>query len=268
MTVFFAQAIVTTLLTIVLFKKVFQECAEYKRCHRKQQEASDFEKKGLINETKSQTIPVIYVLQQIWPQLLSVFITFFICLSLFPACLTDIRQGPRDAFDIKTKDWGFINYATFLVFNIGDWLGKKSARWRYAANKEWLTLSLCFGRFVFYYLFYLCNPSGTRDYNDGWMFLVVNALFSVTSGYFGSLCMAHASEVFAEKSKSLYNEDEINEAQSRVGPYMVIALVFGLLVGASFSNITSRALVVLIQQEQFDHQVKIIAPIVTRLSLT
>jgi len=127
-------------------------------------------------------------------------------------------------------------------------------------KKETFFLFCCLARFLFYYFFMLCDligaPTKTFSMHSDWFFILVNSLFSITNGYFGSLGMMFAPKVFAVKNKGLFSEAQIESAQKRIGPIMVICLTSGLMFGAFFSYAVKVFMVSVPEKEFLVSQIK------------
>ena len=152
-TIFFGTTILALLGAIYCYHKIFKTSEPYRKCHQRAVSSTistnlsgNGEENVLINTNseKTECISTGVIILSIWKMMLSVFLNFFLCLSIFPACLTSIKwqKSDTDIFGIKTADWSFIKYSVFLTFNIGDWLGKKFGGVSYSSDKENLTLLL------------------------------------------------------------------------------------------------------------------------------
>lgn len=195
----------------------------------------------------------------IWKMMLSVFLNFFLCLSIFPACLTSIKwqKSDTDIFGIKTADWSFIKLSVFLTFNIGDWLGKKFGGVSYSSDKENLTLFLQVVKMpIFWGLFWICDLTGTGTgiLANGYFFTAVVLVFATSTGYFGTIPMAHASQILQRKLGNLHSDNEIKAAQGKAMPIMVASLVGGLMIGAFFSAFSVSLLEAAKQESRLEFQ--------------
>jgi len=248
-TIFFVTTIIALLGAIYCYHKIFKTSEPYRKCHQRAVSSTistnlsgNGEENVLINTNseKMECITTGVIIQSIWKMMLSVFLNFFLCLSIFPACLTSIKwqKSDTDIFGIKTADWSFIKYSVFLMFNIGDWLGKKFGGVSYSSEKENLTLFLQVLKMpIFWGLFWICDLTGTGTgiLANGYFFSAVMLVFAMSNGYFGTLPMAHAPQILQKKLSQLYSDNEIKAAQGKVMPIMVASLVGGLMIGAFFS---------------------------------
>jgi len=267
-TIFFVTTILALLSAIYCYHKIFKTSEQYRSCHQRAQSSTistnlsgNGEENVLIN-TNSEKVECIttgVIIKSIWKMMASVFLNFFLCLSIFPACLTSIKwqHSGEDIFGIKTADWSFIKYSVFLMFNIGDWLGKKFGGVSYSSEKENLTLFLQIVKMpIFWGLFWICDLTGTGTgiLANGYFFSACVLVFATSSGYFGTLPMAHAPAILQRKLGHLHSENEIKAAQGKVMPIMVASLVGGLMIGAFFSAFTVSLLEAAKQESRLEFQ--------------
>lgn len=188
------------------------------------------------------TIPVkvnpLSVFMQIFPYGFSVYFVFTVTLACFPAITGQVVS-------VNVKDyptWGktyFIPVCCFILFNVGDYLG------RFAAEKvAWprpgrlgMTLtflaSLC--RVGFVPLFLYCNAApGTRTLQVGFYsdtaYIIIMFLFSFTNGYITNICMSSAPQIVQP------------ELRQTAASLMVALLGLGLASGALLSGLVVQLL--------------------------
>ncbi|KAM4714090.1 equilibrative nucleoside transporter 2-like isoform 2-T2 [Anableps anableps] len=137
------------------------------------------------------------VFKKIWVMAFCVTFVFTVTLSVFPAITVDVKT----AFPGKWERY-FISVCCFLVFNIHDWFGRSITTLIHWPRKESrLFPLLVVSRVVFVPLLMLCNVQ-KRSYlpvfftHDAF-FIIIMALFSMSSGYFVCLSMSYAPHVAA-----------------------------------------------------------------------
>jgi len=173
-----------------------------------------------------QKIPYFFILKAISIKALSVFIVFAITLTCFPAIMTGISSTKKGDGSVWNNEL-FSTLVVFLIFNIGDWVGRMLAGIGQIINEKskWL-LILCISRIVFIPLFLMCNyEHRILPYvfqHDFWP-IIINIVFSVTNGYLGSLCM-----MFGPKMVPI-------EYGETAGTMMSLFLQSGLTFGAILS---------------------------------
>jgi len=174
----------------------------------------------------------LVTLTKIWPYVISVSLCFLVTLGCFPTITGRIKSTTCSHF----TETFFVPIFCFLLFNIGDYLGRFLAGlifWPKPGKFGAFTcLFFSIGRFAFIILFVLCNMSpNDRNitpvvfYSDA-AYILIMLVFSVSNGYLGSICMMSAPQL-AE------NGTEAQTASS----IMVAMLGLGLGAGAALSNL-------------------------------
>ena len=101
------------------------------------------------------------IIGRIWVWILAVFLTFLVCLAVFPSITVQVvSMGAGD----KGTEWNnkyFIPVGCFLLFNIGDFVGRMLAsviQWPKANHMgSIIILGLAVARVAFIPLFLFCN---------------------------------------------------------------------------------------------------------------
>ncbi|KAK5083714.1 hypothetical protein LTR05_006218 [Lithohypha guttulata] len=149
-----------------------------------------------------------------------VFVCFTVTMIGFPVFTAEVlsTSGVDDAI--------FIPLA-FLIWNLGDLLGRLLTIWPTVSLTHWPFSLFCIAmaRFVFVPLYFLCNVRGRGAVvpSDLFYLIIVQLLFGLTNGYVGSECMMGAGE---------WVEAEEREA---AGGFMGLMLVGGLTAGSLLS---------------------------------
>jgi len=215
----------------------------YKHYLGEQQQEPDKEKKPedskLLekeNTGDSPTIPVkvnpFRVLIQISPYAAAVFLCFAVTLSCFPAITVRVVSTlPKDSAWASTF---YLPVACFLLFNIGDYLGRFLAgliQWPKPSKLgSYLTLLFAILRFIFLPLFLFCNIPRSEDsisptlFESDTAYIVIMMLFSISNGYVGTICMMSGPQ--------MVDGEEAGTAASM----LVACLGLGLGTGSFLSN--------------------------------
>ena len=170
-------------------------------------------------------ISVLQIVKQIKWMLFSVFMTFLITLSVFPSVLSEIKPNSST----RLGDTYFTPVTCFLLFNLGDFIGRTVAGSFQVLSKRWLII-LSVARVVFIPLFIFCNcrPGDKRSLhvwfkNDAYP-IVFTLLCSLTNGYFASLAMMYGPQLVPKGPE-----------QAAAGACMAFGLGLGLMCGAFLS---------------------------------
>jgi len=203
--------------------------------------SADAEKKPedsklLDNGAAPPSVPIkvnpLRVLLQISPYAFSVFFCFLVTLGCFPAItLQVVSTLPQDSAWATTF---YVPVACFLLFNVGDYLGRFLAsliKWPTPGRVGSIITLICsVARIVFIPLFLFCNirPADrgltSVAFESDVVYIIIMLLFSVSNGYIGSICMMCGPQVVRGE-----------EAQTAAG-LMVALLGLGLGTGAFLSN--------------------------------
>jgi equilibrative nucleoside transporter 1/2/3 len=167
---------------------------------------------------------------------------FIITLMLFPSITSLIKSIHRPIKgDILDNNRGrffdddiFVAFH-FLLFNVGDWVGRimPLSPWFQIFQSKYLVL-LSASRTVFIPLFLVCNVivSDTRKLpvliNNDFVYFALIWLFAVSNGWICSLAMMAAPQL-----KSIKTGAE----KAMVGSVMSFSLILGLAIGGSLSFI-------------------------------
>ena len=166
----------------------------------------------------------------------SVTLVFMVTLSVFPAITSEVRplsnKDPLNPCPSAGRLFGDLWIpCSFLLFNVGDTVGRFFAMYRIIPSEKIYFLSI--SRIVFVPLFLMCNvvPSisaSTADLptpilaHDFWP-VILMFLMSCTNGFLASQDMMYGP---------MQVEDEL---QSRAGTMMVFFLQLGLILGSIIS---------------------------------
>lgn len=169
--------------------------------------------------------PYWEIFKQCWLHDLSVFLVFFVTLSVFPAVQANIRASDPNFF-ISEKYYSPVT--CFLLFNlfavvgnvISAFVQKPGPRW------AWIPITL---RLLFIPFFMFCNFNPTTRnlpvlISNDYVYIVGAIALAVTSGYFSSLAMMYAP-----------NSVRNPEHKGVAGMMGAFFLVLGIFIGVTFS---------------------------------
>ncbi|XP_045680585.1 equilibrative nucleoside transporter 4 isoform X3 [Phyllostomus hastatus] len=157
------------------------------------------------------------VARVIWADMLSIAVTYFITLCLFPGLESEIRH-------CVLGEW--LPILIMAVFNLSDFVGKILA----ALPMDWrgthLLACACL-RVVFIPLFILCvYPSGTPTLRHPAWPCVFSLLMGISNGYFGSVPMILAAGKVGPRQREL------------AGNTMTVSYMTGLTLGSAVAYCT------------------------------
>ncbi|XP_048349887.1 equilibrative nucleoside transporter 4 isoform X1 [Sphaerodactylus townsendi] len=148
----------------------------------------------------------------IWAYMLSIAMTYFITLCLFPGLESEIRN-------CTLGEW--LPILIMAIFNLSDFVGKILAALPYDWRGTHLLIYSCL-RVVFIPLFIMCvYPSGKPTFGHPAWPCVFSLLMGITNGYFGSVPM-----ILAAGKVSL-------EQRELAGNTMTVSYMTGLTLGSA-----------------------------------
>jgi len=142
---------------------------------------------------------------------ISVFLCFAVTLACFPAITVLVKSSTlptdTDNYDKELYPWGvkfFIPVCCFVLFNVGDWLGRFLAemiQWPKPGRfGMFLVLALSLLRLAFIPLFLFCNIPQERHFtttifSNEAFYIIFMSLFSLSNGYLSCICMMSAPQL-------------------------------------------------------------------------
>nr|XP_022906238.1 equilibrative nucleoside transporter 1 [Onthophagus taurus] len=162
--------------------------------HHELKEKRDAElRKG--KDTKTEKTPYLLVFKQAYPQLLNIFMVFFVTLSLFPAVQARILKSDDNFF---VPDNLYSDVTCFLTFNICAMLGSFFTKYFTWPKPKYLWIPVTL-RFLYIPFYLLCNYNLKQTQRtlpvyitNDWLYWFVAITMGLTSGYFSSLGMMYA----------------------------------------------------------------------------
>eukprot|EP00096_Caligus_rogercresseyi_P001486 TRINITY_DN1240_c0_g1_i5.p1 TRINITY_DN1240_c0_g1~~TRINITY_DN1240_c0_g1_i5.p1 ORF type:complete len:473 (-),score=120.20 TRINITY_DN1240_c0_g1_i5:837-2255(-) len=178
------------------------------------------------NEVVASLKTVGSVFRRSWISAATVFVTFAVTLSVFPALVVHV-----ESFSLNPT-WSqlyFTPVICFLLFNICDYVGREiAARFPGFGKRSLIVLALSTSRIFLIPAFMLCNIPGQRNlpvfFRSDSDFIFLMILFGLSNGYLGALPMINGPDVFEEP-----------ELQEMVGMILVACLCLGTAIGSILS---------------------------------
>ncbi|XP_053550254.1 equilibrative nucleoside transporter 4 [Bombina bombina] len=152
------------------------------------------------------------VLRVIWAYMLSIAVTYFITLCLFPGLESEIRN-------CTLGEW--LPILIMAIFNLSDFVGKILAALPYDWHGSHLLICSSI-RVVFIPLFIMCvYPSGKPTFSHPAWPCIFSLLMGISNGYFGSVPMILAAGQVSPDQREL------------AGNTMTVSYMTGLTLGSS-----------------------------------
>uniref|UniRef100_A0A8C5WBA1 Equilibrative nucleoside transporter 4 n=1 Tax=Leptobrachium leishanense TaxID=445787 RepID=A0A8C5WBA1_9ANUR len=178
------------------------------------------------------------VLRMIWAHMLSIAVTYFITLCLFPGLESEIRN-------CTLGEW--LPILIMAIFNLSDFVGKILA----ALPFDWsgTNLFICSSiRVVFIPLFIMCvYPSGKPTFSHPAWPCIFSLLMGISNGYFGSVPMILAVRQVVPEQREL------------AGNTMTVSYMTGLTLGSAVAysayNLASTSHIVCFHTEIYNSSI-------------
>ncbi|KHJ99502.1 nucleoside transporter [Oesophagostomum dentatum] len=166
--------------------------------------------------------------RQGWPQMINVYLVFFVSLCIFPGIMVDVRDelvGQHYSFILPERF--FVPITCFLLFNVFAFIGSMLAsRYQYPGpDKLWMAV---YPRLLFIPFFAFCNFRPlTRKwpvlFPNTWLYVFMGIIMSISSGYLSGLGMMYTPRV-------------VEASKSRIASMMAgFFLIFGIVSGLAFT---------------------------------
>ncbi|XP_014607218.1 PREDICTED: NADPH-dependent diflavin oxidoreductase 1-like [Polistes canadensis] len=175
---------------------------------------------------KMETIPYWKIVSQCAPQLLNIFLVFFVTLTLFPAVQSDIKVSNTEF--IIPPDF-YVSIMCFLTFNITAMIGSSIASIVQWPSEKYLIIPIIL-RIFFIPLFLFCNyqPAEITRYlpvfiTNDWGYLVIGITMGISHGYFSSIAMMYCPKMVDPQYSSV------------AGMFGAALLITGIFTGVLFS---------------------------------
>ncbi|XP_043496902.1 equilibrative nucleoside transporter 1 isoform X1 [Polistes fuscatus] len=175
---------------------------------------------------KPETVPYWKIVSQCAPQLLNIFLVFFVTLSLFPAVQSDIKVSNTEF--IIPPDF-YVSVMCFLTFNITAMIGSSIASIVQWPSEKYLIIPIIL-RIFFIPLFLFCNyqPAEITRYlpvfiTNDWVYLVIGITMGISHGYFSSIAMMYCPRMVDQQYSSV------------AGMFGAALLITGIFTGVLFS---------------------------------
>ena len=156
---------------------------------------------------------------QIKPLCLSACGILFITYFTFGVCVRVISTTN----DKKWAEMFFQPVGTFLLFNMGDLLGRQLPRWISRPHSGPVLYVLVFLRVLFIPLFLFCNTDirllPLYFHHDA-AYIILVSLFSISNGYLSAICQMHAPKIVS------------SEDAEKAGTMMAASNGLGFLLGS------------------------------------
>ncbi|XP_056386696.1 equilibrative nucleoside transporter 3 [Hyla sarda] len=180
--------------------------------------------------TKTNSPPILPILNKVKLLAACLFYTFFISIIIFPTISAGIESVDKYSGSVWTNKY-FTPLTCFLTYNFADWSGRQITTWVQSPghNSKMLPI-LVFLRTFFIPLFMFCNYQPRKHiyqvfFQSDVYPIIFITLLGFSNGYLGTLAMVYGPKVVPK---------ELSEGTAIV---MSFFLGLGLAIGSAFSSL-------------------------------
>ncbi|XP_054157472.1 equilibrative nucleoside transporter 3-like [Oppia nitens] len=180
----------------------------------------------IISDKHQQTLSgyqlYLHVFYQIWPQLLTIIVIYFVTFSIFPSLQANIRP-----LNQLISDKYFVPVFCFLIFPLFKTIGNSLAEWLPKPSPKFLIVYSLL-RLIFIPFFLFCNFFPNDRHlpvliGNDILYILGAILMSLTSGYLSSLAIMYCPMLVEPRYASI------------AGMMASFTILFGILLGLNFS---------------------------------
>lgn len=146
--------------------------------------------------------PYMKIFKQAFPQLLNVFLVFFMTLAVFPAVQSGIVKSDPNFFIDNTV---YVDVMCFMTFNVFAMIGSLLPSYFIWPGPQYLWIPIA-ARYIFVPLFLFCNyqvDGVTRVFpiliTNDYVYFIIAAIMALSSGYLSSLAMMYAPRTVEDR---------------------------------------------------------------------
>ncbi|XP_076672350.1 equilibrative nucleoside transporter 1 [Andrena cerasifolii] len=195
---------------------------------------ANFSITGEVTFPQGTTVSYTRIVKRIWHYGVSVFLVFFISLSIYPA-VTVLVESQYKGQGYAWSDIYFVPVVTYLIFSAGDYIGRiLSGILQWPRNKPWQVILLSLMRVIFVPALLFCNAQPRHHlpvyiHNDLY-YILITVAFAVTNGYLCNLTFILTPTVVESQEREI--------ASAMMGAFLGL----GLIAGAALSLIMVKTL--------------------------
>lgn len=187
-----------------------------------------------VTFSQGSTISYTRIIQRIWHYGLSIFLVFFISLSVYPA-VTVLVESQFKGSGHAWNDVYFVPVVTYLIFSSGDYIGRVlSGIVQWPRNNPWCVIVLSVARVIFIPALMFCNAQPRHHLpvyiHSDIYYILITIVFAISNGYLCNIAFILAPTVVDPQEREV--------ASAMMGAF----LGMGLTTGAALSLYMVKAL--------------------------
>ncbi|XP_078036462.1 equilibrative nucleoside transporter 1 [Augochlora pura] len=226
------------ILFVSLMAYIILEKAAFFKHHMLERSAGAIERNytvtGEVAFPQGTTISYIRILKRIWPYGVSLFLVFFISLSIYPA-VTVLVESQYKGKGHAWNDIYFVPVVTYLIFSMGDYAGRVlSGILQWPKNKPWIVMFLSLMRVILVPPLMFCNAQPRHHLpvyiKNDFSYILLTIAFAVSNGYLCNLTFILTPAVVESQEREI--------ASAMMGAFLGL----GLTSGATLSLVMVKTL--------------------------
>ncbi|CAK9830277.1 Equilibrative nucleoside transporter 3 [Anthophora retusa] len=195
---------------------------------------TDFSITGEVTFSQGATVSYMRIIRRMWHYGISIFLVFFITLSVYPA-VTVLVESQNKGKGYAWNDIYFIPVVTYLIFSSGDYAGRLlSGIFQWPKNKPWQVIFLSLARVIFIPALMFCNAQPRHQLpvyiHSDFYYILLTIGFAISNGYLCNLSFILTPMVVESQEKEI--------ASAMIGAF----LGMGLTSGAALSLLMIKLL--------------------------
>ncbi|XP_044001864.1 equilibrative nucleoside transporter 3-like [Aphidius gifuensis] len=232
--VYFAIGDVVILCSFIAY--LFLDKQEFFKYHMKEDmciQQPNFSLNNEVSFVEGHRVSFKKILIKIWPYGFSMFMVFFVSMSVYPAVTVLVESQDKG----KHNPWNdvyFVPVVTFLVFSCGDYAGRLlSGFFLWPKRKPWLVVLLSILRILFIPAFLFCNVQPRKNLpvyiTSDIYYIILTVLFAIGNGYLCNISFVLAPTMVEQQDQEV--------AAAMMGAFLGLGLTFGSAISLIFVKI-------------------------------
>lgn len=184
---------------------------------------NDFSITGEVTFPQRPTVSYIRIIRRIWQYGVSIFLVFFISLSVYPA-VTVLVESQDKGKGHAWNDIYFVPVVTYLIFSTGDYMGRiLSGILQWPKSNPLQVMLLSIARVIFIPALMFCNAQPRHHLpvyiSSDIYYILITIIFALTNGYLCNITFILAPTVVDSQEKEI--------ASAMMGAFLGMGLASG-----------------------------------------
>lgn len=178
---------------------------------------------GDVSFSHCHRISYLRIVRRIWKYGLSIFLLFFITMSVCPA-VTVLVESQYRGHGHAWNDVYFVPVVTYLLFSCGDYAGRLlSGIFLWPKEKPWLVIFMCVLRAAFVPAFLYCNVQPRHNLpvyiENDLIYILMTIIFAISNGYLCNIIFILVPTVVDPQEREI--------ASAMIGGFLGLGITIG-----------------------------------------